>query len=119
MLQVGEVGELAELFQWRPDSACRMGLPGFSEAERQSAGEEMSDVGTGHCSSSCDGLSSLPLGHLCPSAATADQPHWFRQPCTALLHGRGSRKAVAIHTCLTAARGFLTTGLMKTAMTEL
>eukprot|EP00891_Asterochloris_glomerata_P001728 jgi/Astpho2/1728/Aster-04151 len=44
IVQVGEVGELAELFQWRPDSACRMGLPGFSEAERQSAGEEMSDV---------------------------------------------------------------------------
>ncbi|XP_020864145.1 dCTP pyrophosphatase 1 isoform X2 [Phascolarctos cinereus] len=39
---VGEVGELAELFQWKPD-----GGPGplsWSEAERGALGEELSDV---------------------------------------------------------------------------
>ncbi|KAM9096978.1 dCTP pyrophosphatase 1 [Sarcophilus harrisii] len=39
---VGEVGELAELFQWRPD-----GGPGplsWSEVERKSLGEELSDI---------------------------------------------------------------------------
>lgn len=41
-LQVGEVGELSELFQWRGEVAP--GLPGFTEAEKRHVGEEMSDV---------------------------------------------------------------------------
>lgn len=40
--QVGEVGELSELFQWRGEVAP--GLPTFSEAEKTHVGEEMSDV---------------------------------------------------------------------------
>jgi dCTP diphosphatase len=39
---VGEVGELAELFQWRGEVAP--GLPDFGAAERVRVGEEMSDV---------------------------------------------------------------------------
>jgi dCTP diphosphatase len=38
---VGEVGELAECFQWRGEVAA--GLPGFSLAERRHVGEELSD----------------------------------------------------------------------------
>ncbi|KAA8496766.1 dCTP pyrophosphatase 1 [Porphyridium purpureum] len=41
---VGEVGELAELFQWKGDAGCGPGLPGWSDAEREHLGEEMSDV---------------------------------------------------------------------------
>ena len=84
-LQVGEVGELAELFQWRPDSDCRVGLPGFSEAERQSVGEEMSDV----CVCVCVCVYWSPLFKvqwaqhflsifICQSHT--GQLHWFRQP---------------------------------------
>ena len=40
--QTGEVGELAEIFQWRGEVAP--GLPDFSPADRQHAGEELSDV---------------------------------------------------------------------------
>jgi dCTP diphosphatase len=38
----GEVGELAELFQWRGEVAP--GLPDFTPEEKQHVGEEMSDV---------------------------------------------------------------------------
>lgn len=38
----GEVGELAEIFQWRGEVAP--GLGGFSKEEREHVGEEMSDV---------------------------------------------------------------------------
>ncbi|PSC76378.1 dCTP pyrophosphatase 1-like [Micractinium conductrix] len=38
----GEVGELAEIFQWRGEVAT--GLPDFTPAERQQVGEELSDV---------------------------------------------------------------------------
>lgn len=41
---VGEVGELAELFQWQPDARAQRGLPDFSAKERQSVAEEMADV---------------------------------------------------------------------------
>jgi dCTP diphosphatase len=41
-VQTGEVGELAELFQWRGEVAP--GLPTFSAAEREAVGEELSDV---------------------------------------------------------------------------
>ncbi|XP_078741517.1 dCTP pyrophosphatase 1 [Lampetra fluviatilis] len=42
---VGEVGELAELFQWRcvPQEPC-VGLPGWSEGERAQLGQELADV---------------------------------------------------------------------------
>jgi dCTP diphosphatase len=40
---VGEVGELAEIFQWRGEKAS-VGLPEFSEAEKHHVGEELSDV---------------------------------------------------------------------------
>jgi len=39
---VGEVGELAEIFQWKGE--VTEGLPEFSEAERKHVGEELSDV---------------------------------------------------------------------------
>ena len=38
----GEVGELAELFQWRGEVG--VGLPGWSAREREHLGEELSDV---------------------------------------------------------------------------
>lgn len=41
---VGEVGELAELFQWRPDSDVTPGLPTWTAEERTALGEELSDV---------------------------------------------------------------------------
>ncbi|KAK3848753.1 hypothetical protein Pcinc_044467, partial [Petrolisthes cinctipes] len=39
---VGEVGELAELFQWR--SEVSRGLPEFSASDKTRVGEELSDV---------------------------------------------------------------------------
>ena len=39
---VGEVGELAELFQWREDA--EPGLPQWTAADQDAVGEEMSDV---------------------------------------------------------------------------
>ena len=42
--QVGEVGELAELFQWRTESEAAPGLPGFSSEDRRGVEDELSDV---------------------------------------------------------------------------
>ncbi|XP_013790584.1 dCTP pyrophosphatase 1-like [Limulus polyphemus] len=39
---MGEVGEVAELFQWREE--VREGLPGWSEKEREHLAHELSDV---------------------------------------------------------------------------
>ncbi|KAF6255769.1 dCTP pyrophosphatase 1 [Scenedesmus sp. NREL 46B-D3] len=39
---VGEVGELAEIFQWRGEVPA--GLPSFSQAEVAHVGQELSDV---------------------------------------------------------------------------
>lgn len=39
----GEVGELAECFQWRSDAECGAGLPGWSDNDRTHLGEELSD----------------------------------------------------------------------------
>eukprot|EP00731_Ephydatia_muelleri_P023425 Em0015g1008a len=39
---VGEVGELSELFQWRGE--VEDGLPGWTSAEREHLGQELSDV---------------------------------------------------------------------------
>ncbi|XP_062505202.1 dCTP pyrophosphatase 1-like [Corticium candelabrum] len=39
---VGEVGELAEIFQWKGE--VEDGLPDFSAEEREHVGEELSDV---------------------------------------------------------------------------
>lgn len=41
---VGEVGELAEIFQWKSDEMASPGLPSFSKDERDHLGEELSDV---------------------------------------------------------------------------
>ncbi|KAK9794658.1 hypothetical protein WJX73_000708 [Symbiochloris irregularis] len=41
---VGEVGELAEVFQWKGDAAAGKGLPGFSSRERHAVNEELADV---------------------------------------------------------------------------
>ena len=46
---MGELGELAELFQWRGDGVCadgasEEGLGGWSDAERDSVGQELADV---------------------------------------------------------------------------
>lgn len=40
--QVGEVGELSEIFQWKGEVA--KGLPDWEEAEKLHLGEELSDV---------------------------------------------------------------------------
>ncbi|KAK4329367.1 hypothetical protein Pmani_000278 [Petrolisthes manimaculis] len=42
LAMVGEVGELAELFQWR--SEVSRGLPEFSASDKTRVGEELSDV---------------------------------------------------------------------------
>ena len=42
MDQVGEVGELSEIFQWKGE--VPRGLPGWKEEEKQHLGEELSDV---------------------------------------------------------------------------
>ena len=42
MALVGEVGELAEIFQWKGE--CQPGLPEFSLAEKVNVAEEISDV---------------------------------------------------------------------------
>lgn len=42
LAMVGEVGELAELFQWKGEVGVR--LPGWSTRDREHLGEEMSDV---------------------------------------------------------------------------
>lgn len=39
---VGEVGELAEIFQWKGE--VDVGLPDFSQKERDHVGQEMSDI---------------------------------------------------------------------------
>ncbi|KAM4697430.1 dCTP pyrophosphatase 1 [Rhinophrynus dorsalis] len=39
---VGEVGELAEIFQWKGEVS--EGLPGWSQSERQELSHELSDV---------------------------------------------------------------------------
>ncbi|AWP05413.1 putative dCTP pyrophosphatase 1 [Scophthalmus maximus] len=42
LAMVGEVGEVAELFQWRGEVA--EGLPDWSESERERLAQELSDV---------------------------------------------------------------------------
>ncbi|XP_060581858.1 dCTP pyrophosphatase 1-like [Ruditapes philippinarum] len=39
---VGEVGELAEIFQWKGE--VKEGLPDFTDAEKEHVGQEMGDV---------------------------------------------------------------------------
>lgn len=41
---VGEVGEVSEHFQWKPDSQCTHGLPEWSDSDKDALGEELSDV---------------------------------------------------------------------------
>jgi dCTP diphosphatase len=40
----GEVGEVAELFQWRPDEDCANGLQGFTEVQKEAVADELADV---------------------------------------------------------------------------
>lgn len=42
LAMVGEVGEVAELFQWRGE--CKPGLPDWSEKDKKHLGQELSDV---------------------------------------------------------------------------
>lgn len=42
MFQVGEVGELSEIFQWKGE--VPRGLPEWKDEEKQHLGEELSDV---------------------------------------------------------------------------
>lgn len=42
MALVGEVGEVAEIFQWKGEVA--EGLPSFTEQEKKHVGEELADV---------------------------------------------------------------------------
>ncbi|XRB16939.1 dCTP pyrophosphatase 1 [Pseudoscourfieldia marina] len=41
---VGEIGELAEIFQWKGDDGAAPNLPAFTDEERKHVGEELSDV---------------------------------------------------------------------------
>merc|ERR1740130_2080704 len=41
---MGEVGEVAELLQWRSDDECRAGLPDWLAQEKVRLGEELADV---------------------------------------------------------------------------
>jgi dCTP diphosphatase len=41
---VGETGELAELFQWRPDTDCTVGLPQWTPPDREALEFELADV---------------------------------------------------------------------------
>eukprot|EP00759_Apiculatamorpha_spiralis_P007322 PhF_6_TR14339/c0_g1_i1/m.22986/K16904/DCTPP1; dCTP diphosphatase len=41
---IGEVGEVSELFQWRGDAQCQVGLPTFSTEEKERVAEELADV---------------------------------------------------------------------------
>ena len=41
-MQIGEVGELSEIFQWKGE--VPRGLPGWEEREKEHLGEELSDV---------------------------------------------------------------------------
>lgn len=41
---VGEVGEVAELFQWLPDAQCMVGLPSWDAEKREALADELSDV---------------------------------------------------------------------------
>lgn len=41
-MQVGEVGELSEIFQWRGEVEKR--LPNWEESDKEHLGEELSDV---------------------------------------------------------------------------
>jgi NTP pyrophosphatase (non-canonical NTP hydrolase) len=49
----GEVGELAECFQWRADGDCAPGLPNWSDADKHHLGEELSDCA---CTQRCTPL---------------------------------------------------------------
>lgn len=42
LIQVGEVGELSEIFQWRGE--VPKGLPGWNDEDKEHLGEELSDV---------------------------------------------------------------------------
>lgn len=42
VVQVGEMGELSEIFQWKGE--VPKGLPGWDEAEKEHLGEELADV---------------------------------------------------------------------------
>jgi dCTP diphosphatase len=44
LAMTGEVGELAELFQWTPDSECGPGLPAWPAPKKAHLGEELADV---------------------------------------------------------------------------
>ena len=41
---VGEVGELAECFQWSGDAGCATGLPDWPQKKKDHLGEELADV---------------------------------------------------------------------------
>eukprot|EP00301_Raphidiophrys_heterophryoidea_P024480 c7964_g1_i1.p1 GENE.c7964_g1_i1~~c7964_g1_i1.p1 ORF type:complete len:175 (-),score=39.77 c7964_g1_i1:57-581(-) len=44
LAMVGEVGEVAEHFQWKSDQQCAPLLPGWTDTQREALGEELSDV---------------------------------------------------------------------------
>jgi dCTP diphosphatase len=44
LAMVGEVGELAEIFQWKSDASCPPGLAGWKDSQLVHLGEEMADV---------------------------------------------------------------------------
>ena len=44
MALVGEVGEVAEHFQWKSDAECQIGLPNWTPEQRNNLGEELADV---------------------------------------------------------------------------
>jgi dCTP diphosphatase len=44
LAMTGEVGEVAELFQWKGDAQCKTGLPDWTETEKGNLRDELADV---------------------------------------------------------------------------
>ena len=43
MALVGEIGELAECFQWKGDAGCTAGLPDWEPKKKEALSEELAD----------------------------------------------------------------------------
>ena len=41
---IGEVGELSEIFQWKSDKQCNVGLTQWTQSDKIHLGEEMADI---------------------------------------------------------------------------
>jgi dCTP diphosphatase len=67
----GEVGEVAECFQWRSDADCAVGLPTWSAKDKQALGEELSDCAFAFACARCARCRSLTLLCCCSRCCSA------------------------------------------------